>query len=305
MMPETLTSNPVLSAEQVAQFERDGFVVAPALSDAAEILTIQCAIRRLFSEQAGRAEGAQYDLVGHDEEGSVASLPQLIDPMNYAAELRNTTLLRNALQIARQLLGPTATFANDHTILKPALHGKATPWHQDEAYRADGAFDYQELSFWIPLQDVTLENGCMHYVAGSHKGEVLTHRSVNGDPKVHALECIEMIDTHNVIACPVSAGSTIVHHGRTLHYAGPNMTAGDRYAYVLIFEAPPKHATVPRNYYWNMQKQTARLQRYQQWSNSTGIVSLVTRKAWRFLNNPKRYYFKLKNKLSPEFKAKA
>jgi hypothetical protein len=33
------------------------------------------------------------------------------------------------------------------------LNGAATPWHQDEAFR-DPAYDYAEITIWMPLQAV-------------------------------------------------------------------------------------------------------------------------------------------------------
>ncbi|MDB6042320.1 MAG: Deoxyhypusine synthase [Gammaproteobacteria bacterium] len=65
-------------------------------------------------------------------------------------------------------------------ILKPAHQGGATPWHQDEAYRVAPDFDYRQVSIWVPLQDATLENGCMMYIPGSHRSGVLPHRSRGG-----------------------------------------------------------------------------------------------------------------------------
>ena len=60
---------------------------------------------------------------------------------------------------------------------EPAGRGGATPWHQDEAYRADPNFAYNQVSFWIPLQHATEQNGCMQFIPGSKKGDLLTHRS--------------------------------------------------------------------------------------------------------------------------------
>ena len=69
-----------------------------------------------------------------------------------------------------------------------------TPWHQDESYWPDLP-DKRALSFWsernefphvhhlsyngrFPMEDASVENGCMWFVPGSHKRGLLPHRPV-------------------------------------------------------------------------------------------------------------------------------
>ena len=148
----------------------------------------------------------------------------------------------------------------DHAILKPAGYGAPTPWHQDEASR-DSGFVYNQVSIWMPLQEATLENGCMQYVSGTHRGEVLDHASPHNDPRIHAIECVGDFDRAAAVACPMAAGGAVVHSGRTLHYAGANESRAARYAYVMMYETPPVASTTAQDFYWNRNKQTARLNR--------------------------------------------
>jgi ectoine hydroxylase-related dioxygenase (phytanoyl-CoA dioxygenase family) len=151
----------------------------------------------------------------------------------------------------------------DHAILKPPRHGAATPWHQDEAYWEPG-LEYNSFSLWVPLQDATLENGCMQFVPGSHRLEVLPHHSINKDPRVHGLE-VDGADTSAAQPCPIRAGDATAHLNRTLHYAGPNRTGAPRRAYILGFGTPPRKRSEPREFPWNVAKQTARERRRREW----------------------------------------
>ena len=249
---------------------------------------------RLFADKAGRKEGAQFDMMTHDEDDEPVRLPTIISPVTFAPELRHTRYRANARAIARQLLGSTVTAAFEHAILKPARHGAATPWHQDEATRVDSNFAYEQLSIWMPLQEATIENGCMHYIAGSHKGDVLAHRSANNDRKLHAIECAGGFDLAEATPCPLGAGGAAIHHGRTLHCAGPNRTDSARFAYILAFQIPPVPLAGGRDFYWNREKETAnRLIRRNAWRKRGGIViELVRRARYGDLGNPKRMLFK-------------
>jgi ectoine hydroxylase-related dioxygenase (phytanoyl-CoA dioxygenase family) len=230
--------------------------------DPEEVEWMREAYDRIFDACSGRDAGDQFDLAGTDEDDVEAKLPQILSPSKYAPELLEGRFRERILVAAKALLGEDAELGGDHAIMKPALIGAETPWHQDEAYW-DPDYDYRAFSAWIPLQDVTVENGCMWFVPGSHKLEVATHRSIGNDPRVHGLEA-EGVDVASAVACPIPAGSATIHVGRTLHYTGPNRSTGPRRAYILGAGAPGTRRTDGRRFPWNEIKQTAREERARQ-----------------------------------------
>lgn len=249
-----------LSPEQIAFYHENGFLALDELMPADEVVWVREIYDRLFQQRAGREVGDQFDLAGTDEEGKEAVLPQILGPSKYAPELANGQYRVNALHVAKQLLGPETTMGGDHAILKPARIGSETPWHQDEAYW-DEATLAEGISIWIPLQEATVENGCMWFLPGSHRLPVGPHHTLNNDPRIHALEYEEVVDMSQAVACPIPAGGTTIHHCRTLHYTGPNRSDGDRRALILGCGAPGKPLDPPRDFYWNKTKQTAREER--------------------------------------------
>lgn len=248
-----------LNEEQIAFFHREGYLALEAITTQEEIAFLRGVYDRLFAQRAGREEGNQFDLAGTDEEGVEARLPQILSPSKYAPEIRETLYMANALAIARQLLGEDATFHGDHAIMKPPHHGAETPWHQDEAYWSPD-YDYHEVNIWMPLQPATPENGCMWFVPGSHRWEVLPHHPIGHDPRVHGLE-VDQADTSNAVCCPLPAGGATIHTPRTLHYAPANRSDQPRRALVFAFGTPAVPRTVPRDFPWNRIKQTARQER--------------------------------------------
>ena len=255
-----------LSNEQVAFFQSNGFLCIEALTTQEEVARLCNVYDDIFNRRAGRESGDQFDLAGTDEEGKEAALPQILNPGKYAPILREGLLFANACAVAKQLLGPEAAFGGDHAIFKPAERGAPTPWHQDEAYWDPGQ-EYHSMSIWIPLQEATIENGCMNFLPGSHNWEVKPHHSIGHDPRVHGLEIDELPDARDAVACPLPPGGATVHLSRTLHYTGANTTTIPRRAYILGFYTPPKKREVERDFYWNRIKQTAREERAK---NATG-----------------------------------
>lgn len=299
-MPSSLSLDPPpLSDAEVGRFRDDGYLVLPALCGPGEVGRVRAILRGLFEQQAGRDEGNQLDMLSPDRPGCARIQPQIVKPSLYAPELLRTGPFRRVQALARQLLGADAQFLFDHSILKPAGKVAATPWHQDEAHGDDPHFRHEQISFWMPLQDVCEENGCMRYLPGSHRGPLLPHRSPGDDPRIHALECLPgSFDESAAVSRPVAAGACILHAGRTLHSALPNRSPADRLAYVVVFRAPPVARTESVHFSWLAAKRTASLERRLRWRSHGGFVVLLTRWLRRTLwSDFRALQFKLRRQL--------
>ncbi len=252
----------ILTDAEIRQFHSTGFLAIPALTTPEDVERLRESYDRIFRERAGRGVGDQFDLAGTDEEGKQASLPQILHPAAYAPEMNESTLLANARFVARQLLGPAATCEFAHAIFKPAGTGAETPWHQDAAYW-DPGFRYTSVSIWVPLQEATAENGCMEFVPGSHLLDVLPHRSINNDPRIHGLELhpSEIQRCSAAVRCPLPPGGATFHGPYMLHHTGPNRSLIPRRALILNAGLPPIRRTEPLRFPWMEQKQTLRAER--------------------------------------------
>lgn len=249
-----------LTPEQIAFYLENGYLSIPNLMPLEEVEWMREVYDRLFQERAGRDVGDQFDLAGTDEDDQAAVLPQILGPAKYAPELKDSQLWVNAAHVVKQLLGEEASFGDGHMIFKPARIGAETPWHQDEAYW-DPSLDYESLSIWVPLQEATVDNGCMWFVPRTHNQEVREHRSVGGNVRIHALEMIAPPSMEEAVACPLPPGGATFHSSRTFHYTGPNRSDVDRRAYILGGGLPATPREDDRRFPWNEIKQTARAAR--------------------------------------------
>jgi hypothetical protein len=248
-----------LTDEQIAFYHENGYLSIPTIMPLDEVATMRKIYDRLFRERVGRDVGDQFDLAGTDDPDAPPVLPQILGPAKYAPELRESQLWVNAAHMVRQLLGPDAHFGDGHMIFKPARIGAETPWHQDEAYW-DPSLDYESLSIWVPLQEATIENGCMWFVPRTQNDEVHAHQSVGGDVRVHALEMLEP-PREGMVACPLPPGGATFHSSRTWHYTGANRSEVDRRAYILSGGRDARPRGDGRRFVWNEVKQTARQER--------------------------------------------
>jgi Phytanoyl-CoA dioxygenase (PhyH) len=238
-----------LTADQVADFFRQGFLVieTPHISKS-ELEWCSRILMRMLESGQGRSEGRNLDLIAKDG-GEDTTLPSVLQPSLYATELRKLSYRKTALAIAKQLLGPQAGFAGDHTIFKPIHKGGPTPWHQDEAFREPG-FEYDEISIWIAMTNSTIDNGAMAYIPGSHLLGVLPHRLNGGAKEANTIECYAGFDPKTAAVRPISAGAMIIHHGRTVHGSAGNKTNTPRLAYILQYSTPVRISKEIREAPW-------------------------------------------------------
>ena len=250
-----------LTETQIGAFQRDGFLGLDAITTVDELVWLRETYDRLFVGKVGWDDGNQFDLAGTDADDT-PSLPQILRPSQYAPELLNAQYLKNAREIARQILGDEMLPGNgEHMIYKPAGIGAATPWHQDQAYHDPNTLS-RGINFWMPLDDASVESGCLQFVPGTHEMDVLPHHPIGNDPRVHGLEVDDPLQWRTKsVACPLPAGGASLHAAFMLHYAGPNNTGHPRRAYTLTFRLPAVKRDVPVDNYWSRSQKTARAER--------------------------------------------
>ncbi|HEY2119659.1 MAG TPA: phytanoyl-CoA dioxygenase family protein [Candidatus Acidoferrum sp.] len=268
---------PLLDDAQIQFFKDEGYLRIDSLTTPEEVQEIRRWLENLFETKAGEKEGAFADLVAGADHADEMSSPQILNPVNYVPKLHETHCYKNALRMAKQLLGEDARCFFDLSILKMPVRGAATPWHQDEAFR-DPSFEYRELTVWVALQEVKAETGCLQFIPGSHTTPVLEHRSANNDPTSQAIECIGEFNPTNAVACPLKPGGATIHHHRTLHCAAPNTSEVPRYTYIMTFGAIPRPIPQSRTFGWLSEKETPIQQRKRKWLRRGGVFVTVWRR---------------------------
>jgi len=117
-------------------------------------------------------------------------------------------------------------------LVKPAGDSRATEFHQDQPYWPHtGAAE--PITAWIALVDVPVERGCMSFLPGSHRATYVPRHELDQKRGLFALA--PELDWAPRVTLPLQAGDCTFHHGRTAHYAGPNMTGVERMAHAVIY----------------------------------------------------------------------
>ena len=144
---------------------------------------------------------------------------------------------------AAELIGTPLGLHGDQALLKPPEVGSEKPFHQDNAY-FQVTPDDAVITCWCALDEATLENGCLHYLAGSHKRGLVEHEKIENTP--HLVP--PGLRREDAVPVPANPGTVVFHHGWALHMSPPNRSRSWRRAMVLHFVhadgETPKQKTV-------------------------------------------------------------
>jgi len=134
---------------------------------------------------------------------------------------------------ASQLLGGAVRFWHDQLFCKPAHQGGVVAWHQDYSYWTRTR-PMAHLSCWIGLDDSTRENGCVHYVPGSHKWDLLPITGLAKD--MRAIESVlseEQKSRFRPVPIELKQGECSFHHPLMVHGSFANVSDRPRRGTVI------------------------------------------------------------------------
>jgi ectoine hydroxylase len=226
-----------LSPGQLAQYERDGFLIFPDMLDADEVAILRREVARVsqvehesvFREGEVRAPKSMFRL--HETDGPTAS------PAFHA--LARTP---RALGVAQQVLGDDELYLHHSKVnVKTAIEGSVWPWHQDYgSWMRDGIQAPDLATFMIALDDATEMNGCLYLLPQSHRyGRADPYFDESTAYKLWAVPPTRIKEM--IASCPPAvpltgrAGMAAIFHPNLMHASGHNLSHTDRWQAYLCY----------------------------------------------------------------------
>lgn len=239
------SSSDRFSADQLAQFEREGFVIARGLADAETCRQMIECTRAALAAAIGPAE-FEADLHYPGAPGSRDAAGGDTIRRLKEAHGRHPVFTRfisqpSLVQRLAQLLGPQIIMPLAHhncIMTKQPRFSSETLWHQDIRY---WSYDRPELvSIWLALGRETPENGCLYLIPGTH---VMAFSPDRFDQELFLRtdqpESVEMIERK--VPAALEPGDVLFFHCRTFHAAGRNHTGQTKFSVVFTFRPENNH----------------------------------------------------------------
>lgn len=231
-----------LTAEQIAVFERDGYLFVRPLLDPDETRLLQEAARKdevmqksgmdVRDTQGRRTNLTLWNHPGEDIYGVIARTNRVVISME-------------------QLLGDEVYHYHSKLSAKEPKVGGAWEWHQDYGYwYVNGCLFPDMASVFIAIDPCTRENGCMQVLRGSHKIGRVEHgrfgEQVGADPE-RVAEAQRRLE---LVYCEMAPGDALFFHGNLLHCSAANLSDKPRWGLLCCYNTksnnPYKESHHPR-----------------------------------------------------------
>ena len=220
----------LLTPEQRANFERDGYILIRGFFDSEEALLLQSAvdqdpaIRGHFYNR-GDADGlttkmATWNHPGDSVYGYAARSHKMVDTME-------------------DLLGGEVYHYHSKITAKEPREGGAWEWHQDYGYWYNNGclFPYM-ASAMIALDKCTKSNGCLQVLKGSHHLGRIDHGLLDGDQVGADLRRVKEAEKHlELVYCEMDPSDVLFFHCNTLHRSDQNRSNDRRWTLICCYNA--------------------------------------------------------------------
>ena len=231
----------VFTPTELAQFDRDGFLIARGLVARSSCEAMKSVARRHLSaniepleyESQVRYPGAP---ASFDAPGG-RTVRRLLQAYARDELYRHWATCPEIVGRLSGLLGPELRLSQAHhncIMTKQPSYSSSTGWHQDIRY---WAFERGELiSTWLALGPEFPDNGCLSFLPGTHRMDIAEERF--DDAKFLRTDLPE---NQKLIATRVTPalepGDVVLFHCRTFHAAGNNRTDLPKWSIVFTYHA--------------------------------------------------------------------
>ena len=228
----------MLTAEQAKQFHEVGYLRGPKVLNDEQVETLREETLRVIRDR--QRDDVPQPVLCHNMLGKAdAVVWQIVNIWMASEPFKRAVTDERVSGMVAQLTGARELRVwHDQIQYKPAGEGGVTMWHQDSPYWDILTPKHQQVTAWIALDDVDLDNGCMRMVPGSHRwGD-------DAQPFLHSLKRFEEMEERvtewrghpvNVLPCPVARGEVHFHHSLTWHGSNANRSGRPRRAIAIHY----------------------------------------------------------------------
>lgn len=227
-----------LSQDQITSYRNNGFLIVDDFLNPEEVNHWKKTIDKAVNDRQGKKfphseiKTGESDGINKDAEYFGKVFDQIINLWMTDEAVKDLILDKRIGKMAANLAQVDGIrIWHDQSLVKQPW-GNATAWHLDTPF---WSFSHREaLSIWVALEDVTLQNGCLHFMAGSNQDTDFIEPGI-GASMGDIFNTYPKYGKKSPTPSVIKAGSCSFHNGLTIHAAGVNMTPNTRKAMTCAF----------------------------------------------------------------------
>ena len=225
-----------LSAADLARYHADGWVVVRGMYDRARMAALAAEVEGLHERMAANAPDTVHLSWEDLPPGRPQRIRQLMHSEQVSPILDAMSRSNEMLDVLEQLVGPDLMLFHSKLMMKAALDGTFTPWHQDWGYWQHESKQPTHVNCMLAIDAADEENGALRFVNGSHLKGPVSHelfasssfnRGLSGDLDAFPNEMVAM-----------EPGDAVFFGPLVIHGSGPNRSTRDRRANTFAFDRP-------------------------------------------------------------------
>ena len=228
---------PRLHADEIARYQRDGWVVPQWRLPDAQLATMQAALDELLRRNPGvrpeKLVSAHVERAGSGADNG--------EGVRGVADFLHLARDPAIVDLVASLIGDDVILWGAHVFCKPAAEGYETPWHQDGHYWPIRPL--ATCTVWVALEPSTRANGCLRVIPGSHRDKFL-HPHLHEDRQDLTLQqrmadgCFDEADAVDIELQP---GQMSLHDVYMIHGAAANTSTQRRTGVALRYMPATSH----------------------------------------------------------------
>jgi phytanoyl-CoA hydroxylase len=221
----------MLNKQQVNQYRRDGFTVAPNFLAPEEIEAFLDAVKSICAGNTLASHDKSRLEMEPDQPPDGTQVRRLYEPCTHYPVFRDLAESGKLLDAVEQLLGPSLVFHYSKLNMKPPAIGSIVEWHQDLAYYPLSNCDSLAVLFY--LDDAGQDNGCLQIIPGRHLEPLMDHtREGFFQGKITV-----PVPESQAVSIEGNGGTAIFMHGMAPHSSAPNRSLRPRRTLILSYRA--------------------------------------------------------------------
>jgi ectoine hydroxylase-related dioxygenase (phytanoyl-CoA dioxygenase family) len=218
-----------LDENQVDAFHRDGFLTGVQVLDDDQVEAL-CAELAALMQPSYPSHELFHEYHSNESSNPDTTLFHALGAWRTGPAFHDVLWSPAFLMAASQLLEGAVRFWHDQLFCKPPHHGGVVAWHQDYSYWTRTQ-PMAHLTCWIALDDSTRDNGCLYYVPGSHKWNLLPITGLAGDMnEIMTVLDEEQKQAFRPLPIELKRGQCSFHHPLTVHGSYENRSDRPRRA---------------------------------------------------------------------------
>ncbi|MCX7630194.1 MAG: phytanoyl-CoA dioxygenase family protein [Geminicoccaceae bacterium] len=139
------------------------------------------------------------------------------------------------LDAVEDIIGPDILCWSSGFFNKEAKDPAYVSYHQDLTYWGLEPDDI--VTAWVALSPATPESGCMKFLPGSHKSEILPHKDTFAPENLlsRGQEVQVEVDESKIVFDVLRPGEMSLHHVKLIHGSDPNRSDDRRIGFVIRY----------------------------------------------------------------------